>query len=294
MPLHQASSIVFDFIRNYTIYSLPIELLKNTTTDMDQFKHDCFVLTKETIDSCSVSGREKETLGLILKEIFYDFPARTYNNLELMPYITYLTNGISFENRESDSEEVLVFKTLCYPLIIFYAHKYPLLEPASKEEIERDIDKFLTASINAYAQMCLYDKIVHAQTLTPVQAAIHLLSYCLDVLNRILEQNAFEYSVETLFAGYKILVEVSEDKKDPDLNKLLKVFDKYRGQSVKQQKTTETKKDRGDIDEQESKTKRKINTNTTVPRTATKGKNRRNKDKFSNNIQPSRKKKPSI
>jgi hypothetical protein len=294
MPLHQASSIVFDFMRNYTIYSLPIELLKDTTTDMNQFKHDCFVLTKETIDSCNVSDREKETLSSILKEAFYDFPAKTYNNLGLVPYITYLTNGISFENTELDNEEVLVFKTLCYPLITFYAHKYPLLESAAKEEIEKDIDIFLTNSINAYAQMCLYDKLVYTQSLTAVQAALHLLNYCLDTLNKILQGSVFEHSMETLFAGYKILVEVSENKKDPELDKLLEVFDKYRKQAIKQQKSKDIKKDTGDLDEQRSKTKRKVSTNTTVSRTTTKGRKRRTENKFSNSIQPSRKKKSGI
>lgn len=297
MSLHQASSIVFDFVRNYVIYSLPLEILKDATKDMNQYKHDAYILTKETIDACNVSDREKQTLSLILKEVFYDFSAKTYNNLHLLPFIEFSKNGLSFEKSEMDNEEVLVFKTLCYPFISFFAHKYPLLESATKVELEKDIDKFLTVSINGYAQMCIYDKLVATERLSAVEGIISLLKYSLNILEKTLPKNALDFSVETLYVGYKILVEVSENKKDPELDKLLKVFEKYRRASSIQ-KLPRTKniltKEPGENNEPAKGTKRKNGASTTVSRTATKGTKGRKTSKLPNSIQSVSKKKPRI
>lgn len=226
MPLSEASSIVFDFSRNYIMYALPMELLKHIE-DPEQFKHDTYLLTKETIDKCGVSQTEKETLSLILKEPFYAFNAKTYNNLHLQPFITYMKNGISYDKQELDSEEVLVYKTLCYPLISFFTHKYPITDKDLNIKPEDSIENFLITIINVFAHMCILDTGINKDTFKPIPAILNLLEYSLIILKKKMSIDVFKYCVETLLAGYKILIEVSDDNKDKDLLKILKLFNKY-------------------------------------------------------------------
>lgn len=226
MPLSEVSSIVFDFTRNYIMYALPMELLKHIE-DPEQYKHDTYLLTKETIDQCGLSQTEKETLSLILKEPFYAFNAKTYNNLHLQPYLSYMKNGISYTKQESDSEEILVYKTLCYPLISFFTHKYPITDKQIKEKTEDSIDNYIMIIINVFAQMCILDTSINKDLVKPIPAILNLLEYSLNILKKKMTSEVFKYCSNTLLAGYKILIEVSDDNKDKDLLKILKLFNKH-------------------------------------------------------------------
>lgn len=226
MSLSEASSIVFDFTRNYIMYALPMELLKHIE-DAEQFKHDTYLLTKETIDKCGISQTERETLSLILKEPFYAFNAKTYNNLHLQPYISYMKNGISYNKEELDSEEVLVYKTLCYPFITFFTHKYPISDKDLNNKPEESINTFLITIINAFSQMCILDTAINQEVIKPIPAILNLLEYSLNTIKKNMTKEAFKYSTDTLLAGYKVLVNVSDDNKDKDLLKIIKLINKF-------------------------------------------------------------------
>lgn len=298
IPFYQASSIIFDFVRNYVIYSLPLEILKDTTQNIEQYKHDAYVLTRETIEACNISEREKETLSSILKEPFYNFSAKTYNNLHLVPLIEFVKNALSFDKSEMDSEEVLFFKILCHPFISFFAHEYPLLQSRTRTELEKDIDKFLKVSINAYAQMCIYEKLVATETTSPVEKIIHLLKHTLNILEKTLLKDALDFSVEVLYVRYKTIIQISENKEESKLIQILKVFEKYRRTDFpKEARSTKSKpiKETGENNESTTKgRKRKISTGTAVSRTTPKRTKQRKASKLSDSIQPSNKKKLSI
>lgn len=121
-----SSNRVFDCMNSYLIYTCPFMYLHEDAESVEQFVHDCYVLTSAVIESSTISSQYKNIMKAPLNSAaIYPFSSKAYSRAKTKGFKEFLTETLRMEEYE-DTEKLLIYKELVRPLTIFVLTLFPL------------------------------------------------------------------------------------------------------------------------------------------------------------------------